>query len=86
MKMESKRFQSSDLHLAAYLMSLPERGLNLESVDRSNPQRVVFTLSGCPGDADLAAYAKGTALVPVGPFVANLRTLKRSLRLPRWRA
>lgn len=81
--MEKKRFESSDLYLAAYLMSLPRRGLNLERVDRSNPRRVVFTLSGCPDDADLANYAKGTALVSVGPFVANLRTLKRSLRLPR---
>ncbi len=83
--MERKRFESSDLHLAAYLMSLPGRGLDLECVDRSNPRRVVFTLSDCPDDADLAAYAKGSALVPVGPFVANLRALKRSLRLPRRR-
>ncbi len=73
-----KRWSSSDFYMVAYLLALPDNGLELVGLDRSDPKRVEFVLDGEPDPEDLAAYATD-GLVPVKAFVRELRALKFAL-------
>ncbi|MBN1814952.1 MAG: hypothetical protein JXA14_24150 [Anaerolineae bacterium] len=72
-------FETSDLYLAAYLLT---RGLRLWATDAHDPARVIFVLTPPPQPADLSAYTQDRAEVNVSEFGRALRTLKKAL----WRA
>lgn len=76
MKNENEPLATSDLNLAALALV---RGLRLAWVDKSNPRRCVFHFDGNLPTGDLAAFATGDALVPVGPFTNAQRSLKRAV-------
>lgn len=69
-------FRTSDLYLAAYLLT---RGLRLWAPDRHDPARVEFVLTPRPRTEDLEAYVEERAQVNDDDFGRALRTLKRAL-------
>jgi hypothetical protein len=72
-------FETSDLYLAAYLLT---QGLEFWATDGRDPARVVFVLTPRPRPEYLEAYAEGRANANIGEFGRSLRRLKRAL----WRA
>lgn len=71
-------FQTSDLALCAALQVL---GFNIESIDRSDPRRVLFSI---PRSAELddaiQEFWKRTLLVEPGAYFQSLRLLKSRIR------
>ena len=75
MDMDSARFKTSDLPLAAYLLS---QGLSLDRVDRSNPTRCQFLFPQAPSvEHALAAWQTGNASVNAIAYWSAIQRLKR---------
>lgn len=77
-KMEMNgKYQTSDLYLAAYLLSM---GLELEGLDRHNPRRIDFIFQDRPDRPELVnKFLCGSATGNVVDFVFYIRRAKRLL-------
>ena len=76
MKMNEK-YQTSDLYLAAYLLSM---GLELLDVDRSDRRRCNFVFADREDRAELVhSFMVGRATANVPDFVYHLKKAKRLL-------
>lgn len=69
----SKQFKTSDLPLASYLYA---SGIELISVDRTNPRRCVFVFNQ-PDPELLTKWKEGSAPVNALAFYNATNTLKR---------
>lgn len=75
--MNDNIYQTSDLYLAAWLLS---RGFVLEDVSHANPKRLLFVFQDRPDRPQLVHdFQCGTATGNLADFVYQLRRAKRLL-------
>lgn len=72
-----KPIRTHDIDLAAFLLA---QGATLSDIDRSNPDRQIFLISGDGLAERLADYMSETATVNVTRFARSRRLLLERLR------